>query len=99
MLCKFIPIVNTKEGRRESKSYFYKAVCLSNDLRINHYFSINAIYKYIYEFFGEKMNKDNVRIYSDERAHCIKCEHFIGGYWQLIFKIHVLSKDSVLHDI
>jgi hypothetical protein len=102
MLCKFIPVIRTIKGSQD-KRHFYKAICVPNSVKTSHYYSINAIYKYIYELVTSEIGlapiKDNIRLYSDDKSHFIRCEHYIRGYWRLIFKIKVLSKKSALYDI
>ena len=102
MLCKFIPVFRTKEGRKE-KRHFYKSICMPDNLKVSHYYSIKAIYAYIYKIIELEAKiapiKDNIRIYSDDKSHFIRCEQYVGGYWHLIFKIKVLSKYSALYVI
>lgn len=90
MLCKFTP-AKVKNGHRVLQRGFYKSICVKN--KLNQGVCIQAIYTHMYKTYP---TQDEIRIYVD-RSGILRCEQYTRNYWQLIFNIKVLSKDSALY--
>jgi len=92
MICKFTPIIR-KDGRKIPQRSYYKSICISAPYMENQYYSMKAIYGYLYTL---GFLHDKIRIYTDDKFKVIRCEEYRKNYWESIFNIRVLTKNSSL---